>query len=193
MNHTHISEPGRTPFPLPLPFPHTISPHLTQTLPLSSQTPKKRSPLSPLSTLLCAPNSKTYIILTTGIPTSQDTKLLRPVISTAYNKIQHIIALNPSKDPIINPSKGWIFNTTIGNYELKVKNAGAEAVPLWLHGVMGGSRQPTGTRKLTYRVLADALVAFWVFMQDHGWRVGEFEIYDSGKEVGFGILGGWID
>lgn len=58
---------------------------------------------------------------------------------------------------------------------------------------MGGSRQPTGTRKLTYRVLADALVAFWVFMQDHGWRVGEFEIYDSGKEVGFGILGGWID
>ncbi|KAL9005207.1 MAG: hypothetical protein Q9188_002006 [Gyalolechia gomerana] len=156
-----------------------------------TRTPIKRSPPSsnPNSTLLCAPNSTTYITLTTITTTpSIDTRLLRPVISTAYQNILHTIA-PPSKDRIISSSPGWIFNTTVGAYELKVKNAGTEFVPLWLYGLTAGAL-PATRRKMTYKVLRDALLALYVFMNDKGWRLGEFEVYDQGKMVGFGVLGG---
>lgn len=77
----------------------------------------------------------------------------------------------------------------MGAYELKVKNAGTEFVPLWLYGLTAGAWPATG-RKMTYKVLADALLALYVFMNEKGWRLGEFEVYDQGKMVGFGVLGG---
>ncbi|KAI4272101.1 MAG: hypothetical protein L6R38_006692 [Xanthoria sp. 2 TBL-2021] len=145
--------------------------------------PKKRDGV-PDPLILCAPKSRTYIALTPGFPV--DTRHIRPVVVSAYQQILHITA-PPPEDHVISFSSGWIFNITIGAYSLRVKNAGLEDSPLWLYGLTGPVNAVP--RHITYGVLGKALLALYIHMNEHGWRQAEFEIWDAGKEFGFGILG----
>ncbi|KAL8734138.1 MAG: hypothetical protein Q9166_001623 [cf. Caloplaca sp. 2 TL-2023] len=153
-----------------------------QTTPSRVSTSKRSAASPPLfSVLLCAPNSRTYIELTPDLPLPP--RLVLPVITSAQQQIQHQIA-PPNSDRIINFHTGWIFNSTVGAYELRVRNEGVDDVPLWIYGLSGQVN-----RHVTYRILSDALLALKGYMDAEGWRGAVFGIYHAGKQVGFGELG----
>ncbi|KAL8651896.1 MAG: hypothetical protein Q9226_004495 [Calogaya cf. arnoldii] len=147
-------------------------------------TPPKKRDSAPDPLILCAPESRTYIALTPSLPV--DTRQIRPVVERAYQQILRVTA-PPREDRIISFSSGWIFNTTVSAYSLKVKNAGFEDTPLWIYGWTGPINPVQ--RHITYSMLGKALLALYTHMNEHGWRQAEFEIWDAGREVGFATLG----
>ncbi|KAL8724551.1 MAG: hypothetical protein Q9181_006774 [Wetmoreana brouardii] len=134
----------------------------------------KRLPPDPL--ILCAAKSRTYISLTTT-SASMDARLLRPVIASAYQQILHTLA-PPSKDRIISFDDGWIFTNTIGAFDLKIRSAGSQSVPLWVYGLLGHAAKI----HLTYGQLRDALLTLYDHMSRAGWSEATFDIYDAGQQ-----------
>ncbi|KAI4224287.1 MAG: hypothetical protein L6R36_004782 [Xanthoria steineri] len=147
-------------------------------------TPARKRGDVPAPLILCAPKSRTYITLTPGLPA--DTRQIRPVVISAYQQILNLTA-PPHGDRIISSSSGWIFNTTVGAYSLRVQNAGMEYTPSWFFGWTRPVK--VAPRHITYGVLAKALLALYTHLNERGWRQARFEIWDAGREVGFATLG----
>ncbi len=146
-------------------------------------TPARKRGDVPAPLILCAPESRTYIALTPGLPA--DTRQIRPVVISAYQRILNITG-PLHEDSVISFSSGWIFNTTVGAYSLKVRNVGAANTRyrVWWNGPVN-----TVPRHITYLELAKALLALYTHLNERGWRQAQFEIWDEGREVGFAILG----
>ncbi|KAL8687408.1 MAG: hypothetical protein Q9218_006407 [Villophora microphyllina] len=164
------------------PYTHIVAGTMTPAEGVTTQPPP---PPSSASIILCAPQSRIYIALTPGVPV--ETRLIRPVVESSYQRVLHILA-PPGKNRIVSTHDGWIFNTTIGAHELLVKNAGVDVVPLWIpEGLVG---QVKKNRYVSFGELRDALVALYEHMNWAGWTMARFEIWDAGKEVGYGELVG---
>ncbi|KAI4220327.1 MAG: hypothetical protein LQ349_008114 [Xanthoria aureola] len=146
-------------------------------------TPARKRGDVPAPLILCAPESRTYIALTPGLPA--DTRQIRPVVISAYQRILNITG-PLHEDRIISFSSGWIFNTTIGAYSLKVKNVG---VANTRHRMWWSRPVNTVPRHMTYLELENALLALYTHLNERGWRQAQFEIWDAGREVGFATLG----
>ncbi|KAL9595792.1 MAG: hypothetical protein Q9179_004846 [Wetmoreana sp. 5 TL-2023] len=144
-------------------------------------TKTKRFPPDPI--ILCAAKSRTYISLTTT-SASMDARLIRPVIASAYQQILHTLA-PPGKDRIISFDDDWIYTNNFGEFDLKIRNAGSQNVPLWVYGLMGHSAKS----HITYGQLRDALLTLYDHMSRARWSEATFDIYDAGQQVGYGILG----